>query len=389
MGSEIRVMATTETTNDSHLSWYAAREPLVLVVLAAIAMIGFFAVGALSRVYRQKQEAQAAQWFEKGNGALSSGQAQEAVRDFRVALTYAPGDYPYQLRLAQSLLALNRTEEALQYLNNLWQREPENGTVNLELARIYAGKDDVTQALRYYHNAIYAIWNSDEDAHRRAVRLELTDFLLRRQSHGQAESELIALVGTLPQNPELIAHLADLFMQVPDYERALAEYRKSLALKRRNPAALAGAGRAAFELGRYREAEQYLRTATALNPSDHDSAQLLETAQLVREMNPYRPGVFGAKRKEIVLDAFNTAGARLNDCMAKPETRPGATDLQSLNTQWTQIKPELARRVIHADTLETAMNLVFAIEQQTNEICGAPQGKDLALLLVGKSREAE
>src|SRR6185437_3090893 len=384
-------MASTETTiDDSHLNWYVAREPLVLVILSAAAISLFFAVTALSRLYNAQQLEHGSQWFQRGKNELNTGRPELASKSFQVAVSYAPADFKYQLSLAQSLLALNNTEQALQYLGNLWQREPENGTVNLELARIYAGKDDLTRALRYYHNAIYAIWNEDPEAQRRAVRLELTEFLLKRQAHGQAESELIALQGTLPDNPELIAHVGDLFMQIPDYDRALAEYRKSLNLKRRNPAALAGAGHAAFALERYGEAEGYLKAALSINPTDNESAGLLETAQLVLAMNPYRAGLPNNRRKRIVADDFNAAGVRLKSCLASVGSNPSAVaQLDPLSSQWLQMQPKISRRAFDQDTTDAAMDLVFSIERQTIQYCAAPQGEDLALLLISKSREGD
>jgi tetratricopeptide (TPR) repeat protein len=380
-----------ELANDRHLTWYAAREPLVILVLAVIAIAFFSGVAVISRFYNAAQGARAIEWSDRGSAQLKAGHAQEAVTDFYVALSYSRDNYDYQLSLAQALLALHRTNEAFQYLVGLWQREPENGTVNLELARIYAGKQDVTQALRYYHNAIYAIWNKDdEDVQRRAVRLELTNFLLSRGAHGQAESELIALVGNLPNDPDLMAHVGDLFMQVPDYERALAEYRQSLRLKRKNPAALAGAGRAAFELGRYREAQDYLKAAVAANPGDQRSEQLLDEAQLVLEMNPYRMRLSAASRTRVVMNAFDAAGARLKSCLASATpTHPTDPALQALNTEWSQMQLRLRRQARNQDLADSAMDLVFRIEHQASTTCGAPQGKDLALLLIAKSREGD
>ena len=83
------------------------------------------------------------------------------------------------------------------YLINLWEREPENGHVNLELARIAAQKGETEQALRYYNNAIYATWPGDQEVERRDTRLELIEFLLSINAKAQAQSELIALAANL------------------------------------------------------------------------------------------------------------------------------------------------------------------------------------------------
>src|ERR1039458_959425 len=54
-----------------------------------------------------------------------------------------------------------------------------------------------------------------------------------------------------------------LFLRTQDYEHALASYRLSLRSERHNERAKAGAGWAAFELGRYPVAERYLQEAVA------------------------------------------------------------------------------------------------------------------------------
>lgn len=415
-----------EITEDRTLSWYARSEPLVMVLLTATAVAFFFAVSGLSGVFHRQQDSRANQWFNKGNEDLKNGALQRAVSDFHGALSYSPDNYVYQLSLAQALLALNKTEEAYGYLMNLWQREPENGTVNLELARIFADKGETNQALRYYHNAIYAVWSDKSGAEQRAVRLELVTFLLHHDENSQAEAELIALSGDLPENAALRAHVGNLFMKVPDPERALAEYRQSLKLEHRNPPAMAGAGRAAFELGRYGLAEHYLGLAVAENPDDADSKNLLRTAQLVLKTDPYQLQITNAQRDQLVVAAFRTAGDRLKTCSAqtqnaaatqvapavqsqskspaqsKPQAAPTAAQAQAasaagnngaqpdLYTQWLQLKPHITERELrmNPDLIDTAMNLVFSIERQTNESCGSPTGEDLALLLISKLHEA-
>jgi tetratricopeptide (TPR) repeat protein len=373
---------------DPQLSWYSAREPLIIMALSAAAIAFFFAVLALSKFFDSHQSARADEYFQQGTLDLRNHHPDVAVNDFHAALIYSRDSYATQLSLAQALLALNRTEEALQYLTNLWQREPENGMVNFELARIYAEKGDVTQALRYYHNAIYAIWNQDQDPVRRSARLELINFLFARQLHGQAESELIAFQSNLPQDPELITKVGGLFMQVPDYQRALELFVRSLKLRHQAPDALAGAGQAAFELGQYKISEHYLKSAVAANPSDTASAQLLQTARLVIQIDPYNMRLSASQRSANVKAAVQSATARLSACIANtPVASSGSSGLQTLNSRLSQLRPKLRKSDIASDTVDEAMSLVFDIEQQTKNICGPPTGRDLALLLISREQE--
>ena len=43
----------------------------------------------------------------------------------------------------------------------LRESEPEDREINLQLARLAASRQDVTEALRFYHNALYAPWPNE------------------------------------------------------------------------------------------------------------------------------------------------------------------------------------------------------------------------------------
>ncbi|MGB6675625.1 MAG: tetratricopeptide repeat protein [Terriglobales bacterium] len=374
------------------LGLYPTREPVILALLSALAIVGFLAVGGLSRMFHAQQEALANRWFTRGTGDLKDGHFDLAVGDFRAALRYSRDNYDYQLNLAQSLIGLKKTDEAYAYLINLWEREPENGLVNLELARIAAQKGQTEPALRYYHNAIYATWPGDQEVQRRSTRMELIEYLLGIKAKPQAQSELIALAANLGDDPALHQHVGDLFVQAQDYEHALAEYRLTLKSDHHNSPALAGAGLAAFDLGRYSLAQRYLQVAVAVNPGDEQSADLLKTTDLVLQMDPYQRQISADQRNRIVIEAFAAAGDRLNSCAATVNssgTRSYESLEQSLIDSWAKMKPKINERDLRRDPdlTEKAMDLVFEIERQTKTACGAPTGTDLALLLIAKLHE--
>lgn len=385
-------------TPDRGLKWYAAREPIVLAVLSLLAFVGFAAVGALSNLFHKQQEVRGTRWYNRGTADMQAGSLQRAVADFRTASLFSRDNYSYQLGLAEALAAQGRAgkEEAYVYLLDLWERRPEDGTVNLNLARILAEKGDKDEALRYYHNAIYALWDGNPDVQRRAVRLELTEFLLREKATTQAQAELIALSGDLPQDPVLHVHVGDLFMQAQDYQHALQEYRKALTMDRQNSTAMAGTGKAAFELGNYSEAQRHLQQAVAAG-ADSGSAQLLETVNLVLRLDPFQRKLRAVQRAQIAAGAFATAGRRLQDCLSGSQSQraaaaPVATapnTEQALQSEWSALKPKMTEAGLRRDpdAVEAAMDLVFAIERQTSVECGAPTGPDLALLLISKLHE--
>jgi tetratricopeptide (TPR) repeat protein len=382
-------MATGKRVQIPHLMRaYLTREPVVLALLTVLAVVLFLVVGGLSRAFHAQQESLGQRWFSRGVADLQAQRFDSAVTEFRAALRYSRDDYSYQLNLAEALVGLKRTSEAQAYFINLWDRQPEDGLVNLELARIAAQKQETDKALRYYHNAIYATWPGNEEVERRDARLELIEFLLRIHSRAQAQAELIALEANLGDDPAQQARVGDLFMRAQDYEHALDCYRLSLKSDRRNRVALAGAGLAAFELGRYPVAQRYLQAAVAADSSDAQSAANLETTELVLQMDPFQRDISVAQRDRIVVRAFAAAGQRLETCGAGGGTAAHGSVGANPNDEWAKMKPQITELGLrrNPDLVNAAMELVFNIERQTSAAC-APAGTDLALLMIAKMHE--
>lgn len=369
------------------LRLYLTREPVILALLLTVAVLLFVAVGVVSSMYHAGQKSRGTQWFTRGVADLQKQRFERAVSEFRTALLYSRDNYSYQLNLAEALVGLKRTDEASAYLINLWEREPENGIVNLELARIAAQNGATEQALRYYHNAIYATWPGNQEGEMRETRLELIQYLLKINAKVQAQSELILLAANLGDDPSRQAHIGDLFVQVQDYGDALTAYRLSLKADRDNPAALAGAGQAAFELGRYSLAYQFLQAAATAN--DTRSATMLKTTELVLRMDPFRRRISAAQRDRIVMEAFATAGERLKSCSAAGSSGPPLISQANLPESWAKMKPQITERSLRRDPdrAEGAMELVFDIERQASGACGLPTGMDRALLLIARLHE--
>lgn len=386
--------------------FYMTREPLILAALVAVAVVFFAAVTGLSHVYQTQQGSLGDRWFMRGVSDLKAGRYRQAVSGFRTALLYGRDNDIYQLDLAEALMGTGRRSEAEAYLVNLWEREPENGQVNLDLARVAAQAGETERALRYYHNAIYATWNAnqsgkridDQEAKRREARLELVRFLLKINDRTQAQAELIAMSANLGDNAAEHLQVGKLFLQAGDYEHALAEFGMSLRKEQGDPAALAGAGQAEFEMRRYGQAARYLQAAATANPEDAQAAEELKESELVVRMNPFQPRLPLGLHVRMVMEAFAVAGERLNTCAVAggsatagssggTGSTAGASTAgagQSLAEQWTKMKPQITARQLHRDPEleERAMDLVFEIEHRSAAQCGNGSDKDMALLRI-------
>lgn len=361
----------------------------MLLTLAAIAIVSGAGVFALVNRFHQWRGSLSERLYEVGQGELQSGNPLRAVEDFRSALAFQNDNYQYQLSLGQALESAGLYDEAESYLRNLWERQPQDGMVNLQLARLAAHRRISNQTLRYYHNAIYGIWQQNPDQNRRVARLELIEYLIREGSPAQAQAETLAMAAALPPDPELIDRAAGLFMEIGDYENALDQYRHAYQLDRKNLAAAEGAGQAAFKLGRYKTAERYLEVA--VNGGRTQAHDMLATAQLILSSDPFRSNLPAQERLHRTQNAYEAASNRLQKCMnSHGETSSDTGNpsvLQQLEQQRQELKPKLRATMRNPDLLDSIMSFVFDVEETAEQECGAPTGLDEALLLIGRNRE--
>jgi tetratricopeptide (TPR) repeat protein len=371
--------------------------PVVLLILTLAASASFAAVSHLVARFTANQQSRGRKLYAQGLAEAGAGRLDDAIGAFRAALTCEPTNSQYQLSLARALRDSNdprRLDEAESYLIALWQRAPQDAAVNLALARVAAHRGSIEDATRYYHNAMYGVWNADPEANRSKARIELIQFLLQQGARDKAASELMALATALPPDPAAHLQAAKLFGKAKDDAGELAQYEEVLRFDPANSAALAGAGEAAYRSGDYLTARRYLQAAVNANPSDSDSHQLLETTDLILHNDPFLSHISDAERNRRITAAFAQAEKRLTECAQQTNVdlktaTPAATPLASLQSLWSEAKPDLARLRSPAETdlPDALMEVVLQIERQTASTCGQPQGLDLALLRISQKRE--
>ncbi|MGA8311393.1 MAG: tetratricopeptide repeat protein [Terriglobales bacterium] len=374
--------------NVAGLKSVTRRPPVILTTLLIVAVLAFLGVNRLVNRFHEQEKALARHLYDRGLKAQSAKNPDAAVRYFRAALGYSHDNFQYQLSLARALRDTGRTAESEAYLIRLWEGAPQDGAVNLALGRLYAREQLFDKAVQYYHNAIYGVWPSDAESKRRDTQFELIEFLLGHNSYPQAQAELITMASALSREPSLRLRLAALFARAQDYEHALEQYQDILRTERDMPAALAGAGEAAFQLGRYRTAQDYLQSAVRADPKNEDARLLLESATQVLEADPFARRLSDAERRQRADVAFRRAGERLQSCAESQgidlAPQSPSTGLPSLKARWLETEPKLAKRHTTVNTLDALMDLVFEIEQQTQATCGSPNGLDQALLSLSR-----
>ncbi len=358
----------------------------IILLLVIILIIGFAVTGVIARGFKARQQALAERWFARGVRDLAGGQPARAVDEIQTALAFAPDNDAYRLKLALALMRSGKLEEARAHLTSLWEQRPGDATVNLQLARVMARLGDSQDAIRYYHGAIYGVWEGSPLQNRESARFELADYLLATHQIPGAQSELIALAAELPPGSKQQVRLGDLMVDAGEPDRALMAYKDARKADRSNPQADVGAAQAAFALRRYAEARDYARLALKINP-DLEEAQLLEKqAQLVLSADPYASGLNTKARAARAQVAYETASDRLEECLSN-HTNPTLEALAAREkTKFKRVRPIALQR--DPDLMDSVVAWAYQVETATEGTCGAPTGVDAALLVLAHNAGA-
>ncbi|MGH9430251.1 MAG: tetratricopeptide repeat protein [Terriglobia bacterium] len=368
----------------------ALRQDTILILCLPVMAVLFVITGFAVKVHGAKRQALADQWSRQGEKDLKSGHPLAAVDDFRTGLLYSQDNGPLQLQLAGALFAANRAGEARDYLLRLWEDNPADGAVNLELGRIALRNGNVTQAIRYYHSAIDGVWPGGAEAHRRPIRKELYEALISRGFRTEALAELVVLSEETPDNAGLRAEVGSLFMQAHDYDAALKQFQRATGLDHRLEAAWKGAGESAYQMGDYRLARRYLLRALALDARDNQVAEMLNTSDFVLEIDPFSPHLPTADRRKRVIHAYHQALTRLKACaQSQGQTltaSTASTPLQTVYSAAVKLNSNATDSALRRDPdlEDTLMGQAFQMEQAAAKACGAPKGLDLAILLIAQ-----
>ena len=115
------------------------KDTLALLSVFAVTCVLAVLTWLIFRSYSQHQRDAAARWKRRGEEALVHNNPTAAVYDLRTSLGYEPDDRDTEVKLAQALAQMGTPrsmQEAAVYFNTLWEKEPGDGNINLQLARL-------------------------------------------------------------------------------------------------------------------------------------------------------------------------------------------------------------------------------------------------------------
>jgi tetratricopeptide (TPR) repeat protein len=285
--------------------------------LAAIA--AFFLIDTvLSRTERAESRAAAARAYEAGMRLMKQGQSLDAVGQFDEAISLARDNPAYPLARAQALLAAGHLPEAEATLADLLQNNATAGAPNLAMARVLAKEGKFTDAVSYYHRAIYGRWISDPTRNRVQARSELVDFLMANHSTDGLLAELLPLEQEAPGDLATQKQLALAFTEAGSPARGAELFRDILRRESQDPDAHAGLGEAEFARGNYRAARVNFEAALRLRPADEASRQRLDLSNQVLAVDPAQRGLSREEQYQRSLKILELTVASATSCLASP-----------------------------------------------------------------------
>jgi tetratricopeptide (TPR) repeat protein len=302
------------------------KEVFVLVALAFATFWLFVFTKSIAAKEQRMEVHVASLWYEQGKEYASAGQIEKAIVSFRNASANARNNREYALALADALASAHHNGEAQQLLLRLREPDPENAEINTCLARLACQDKDISEAVRYYQNALYGRWNGAQvDERRRKLRVELIHLLLSHQKRDLAISALLILEADSPESVSSHLETANLFLAARDLQHALNEQLDALRLDNRNVEALAAAGETSFKIGDYTKARRYLKAASEEDPTSEKTRKELALTEMVVDNDPLAPRLSSEERQSRLVRDLNRSLQRLDACLGQTPV----PDLQS------------------------------------------------------------
>jgi tetratricopeptide (TPR) repeat protein len=384
------------------------KDTLALLSIFAVTCVLAVLTWLIFRSYSQHQSDAAARWKRRGEEALKHNNAQAAVYDLRTSLGYGPDDPGTEIELAQALAEIGTPrslEEAAVYLNTLWEKEPGNGNINLQLARVLARQGQVASALEHYHAAVYGVWEGEGAVQGRQARLEMVRYQISLGRFNDARGELLIAAGNDTSTPTLM-EVAGLLAEAHAPADALHLYQEVAARRPVVVQALEGAGQMAFLLARYRTARTYLDRALNASNAAHpltDRALVEKNLRIANAVMAIYPSPELPQRERLrrVVRAYEVARKRYMACANGTSGQSNGPQngraqienndqMTALGNRWQSERPRLTVAALadSAQLEQATMQLVYDTEQVTERACGEPTGEDEALLRIATSPDS-
>jgi len=363
-------MIATALNGRSFLGAFA----LVLLAIAALWVADTF----LARIDEADSKTQSARLFQQGQALMQRGENTRAVEKIEDAIAIQRGNRGYLQSLAEAQFAAGKYSAAQSTLTELLDNDATDGGASLLMARIAAKESRLTDAVSYFHRAIYGHWNDHPVANSQRARLELIDFLALHNSKEELLAELLPVQEYAPKNPNDQMRLGQLFLMAGSPNRAADVFRAILHTEPTSAEAHKGLGEADFARANYRAAQQDFQTALRLAPNDHTSRQRLDECNELLQLDPTMRGIRPDERYRRSVRLVQLTSAEVSECAAQsqaPETK------QLLDNAGAALKARV-NAAQQSEASETNLDLAEQLWQTRKKECKMPAPSDSPLALV-------
>jgi CIC family chloride channel protein len=338
----------------------------VLTVLIAMLVVA----GLLSHFYRQERSARAQQYFQEGDKLMAKDRYQEAVEQYRDALSISHSS-EHRLALALALVKAGSLNEAEIYLREVTRSHPNSGPGNLGLGRVAVQRGDIQQAVSYYHRAIYGSWPAQRERNRVQARIELVEALGKAGQMKQARAELLALVAEMPDEVAVRKQVGRLLLGFGLPKESAEVFREILQKDRQDAEAYAGLGEAEFSLDRYHSAQDAFKHALRRNPADETSGKRLQLTEQILALDPALRGLGAAERYRRSQKLIEAALGEMDQCLAARKQPPPPAVNQLLDTARKTLLNR-SRPSSYSDAAEDNIALAEQLWETHGKLCGPP-----------------
>lgn len=359
---------------------HPSRSFITTFTLTLVAIVGIFVVDTfLANMDRTESALEATRLFDEGKAALKKGDSLRAVDKINDAIEIDRSNKEYQLTLAEARVASGQTAEAETVLANLLDADPTDGIANLWMARVLAKEARPSDAISYYHRAIYGYWKDDAAANKRSARMELIDLLSQQPNSKEALlAELLPIEANPPVDLAARLRLGQLFLQAGSPSRAATVFQSILHASPSNTTARAGMGQAEFAGGNYRAAQRDFQLALETNHGDTTARHWLDLCNELLQLDPTLRGLDATERWHRSVALLDGVREDIGTCL----TPDSPTDLQTLAGKAADAAKARPTGPHLSEAAESNLDLAEQLWQIRKKECRPPASTDSALALV-------
>ena len=337
---------------------------------AGAALVGMFAMTTgLVRAYTSARAALAETYFQEGRDFTAQGRYEQAIDQYRRAISFSPADSQYRLLLAQALVETGRLAEAQAHLDELHDEDPTDAVVNLALARIYAKENDVNDAVAWYHRAIYGLWSENPQQSRINARWELIQFLAGHDERRQVIAELLQLFSEAPDDARQRLKIGRMLLGFGAVANAEEVFEDVVNTNPRFVDGWSALADAQMGDGKYAEARNSLRRAWRLAPHDGGIWNRLETVNQILALDPTLPTLTSAERFSRSRELLERCVAVIEECATTQNKTLAAQQQADIAAAQGFLQPK--RRAPAEGQTPQALSLALELWQDRAQLCGS------------------